>query len=87
MLDSSDLDFTDNGNTLFAYQFEVWLIISMVNTDEILLFIYEITLIVIKPVGVKTYINFLFSVYESKRNLSGCIIKKSHMCSSFSVHF
>lgn len=87
MLDSSDLDFTDNGNTLFAYQFEVWLIISMVNTDEILLFIYEITLIVIKPVGVKTYINFLFSVYESKRNLSGCIIKKSHMYSSFSVRF
>ena len=59
----------------------------MVNTDEILLFIYEITLIVIKPVGAKTYINFLFSVYESKRNLSGCIIKKSHMYSSFSVRF
>ena len=36
--------------------FEVWLLISIVNTCDILLFVCEINLIVVKPVDLKTYI-------------------------------
>ena len=45
----------------------------MVNADEVLLFVYEVNLILVKTLDVKTYIKFLFSVYESKTDLLGSI--------------
>ena len=67
--------------------FEECLLISMVNAFDVLLFFYEVILIVVKPLDVKTYIKSLFSAYEGKTDLLGSITKKLHKYSSFNEVF
>ena len=55
----------------------------MVNAFDVLLFFYEVILIVVKPLDVKSYIKSLFSVYEGKTDLLGSITKTIHKYSSF----
>ena len=52
----------------------------MINADDVLLFVYEVNLIIVKPLGVKAYIKFLFAVYESKTDVLGRTTEKKFIC-------
>ena len=54
----------------------------MVKVYDVLLFVYEFNLIVVKPLDVKSYVKFLSSVYEGKTDLLGSITQKIHMYNS-----
>ena len=67
--------------------FEVWLLISMSIVYDVLLFVYEFNLTVVKPLDVKTDIKFLSSAYEGKTDLLSSITQKIHIYSSFNGVF
>ena len=54
---------------------------------DVLLFVYEFNLTVVKPLDVKTDIKFLSSAYEGKADLLSSITQKIHIYSSFNGVF
>ena len=54
---------------------------------DVLLFVYEFNLTVVKPLDAKTDIKFLSSAYEGKTDLLSSITQKIHIYSSFNGVF
>ena len=54
---------------------------------DVLLFVYEFNLTVVKPLDVKTDIKFLSSANEGKTDLLSSITQKIHIYSSFNGVF